>query len=127
MGSQIGIDIQHHVAQFLSGKISLHEFEDWFVPVLWDIDSYHDEAARQLAGRVHALIVESSRGDRTDLSFREELENALRPLVHPFLVSFPESSAPSSITVKLEEFMKEPAVQFSHRSAVLHRLVPAKV
>ena len=64
MASQIDQAIQRHLLQYLSGEIELHQFEDWFVPMLWDIDEY-DECAREMAGRVHILIAEFSHGDRS--------------------------------------------------------------
>jgi TATA-binding protein-associated factor Taf7 len=53
--------------------------EDWFAPILWDIDQ-EDEQTRELAGRIHILVSELSRGDRTLHSFRQEMMSAIRPL-----------------------------------------------
>jgi hypothetical protein len=79
MASAIQSEIQARLAQYLDRKIELHEFEDWFVPVLWDIAESDDEDARALAGHIHNLLAEFSRGDRTSDSLQEELENAARP------------------------------------------------
>lgn len=73
MASEIALEIQRHLSRYLDGEIQLHEFEDWFVPALWDIDECTEEGARELAGRIHILIAEFSRGDRTADSLREEL------------------------------------------------------
>ena len=78
MASQIELEIQRRLLQYLSGEIELDQFEDWFVPVLWDIDEY-DECAREMAGRVHNLISEFSHGDRSLESLREELEHTAMP------------------------------------------------
>jgi len=69
MPSEIERAIQQHIMRYLADKESLAEFQNWFVPILWDIDQ-EDEHTRELAGRVHILISEVSRGDRSlqDLS-----------------------------------------------------------
>lgn len=63
--------------QYLSGASSLADVEDWFVPVLWDIES-QDEHTRELAGTVHILISEFSRGDRSSQGVREGLAAIVR-------------------------------------------------
>ncbi len=99
MASKIESEIQQHLTQYLDGAIQLHEFEDWFVPVLWDIDESDDERARELAGRVHVLMAEFSRDDRSEESLRMELANAIRPdpaenrYGSPSFLSIPQSNA----------------------------------
>jgi hypothetical protein len=83
MASTIELEIQKHLLQYLDRQIPLHEFEDWFVHVLWSIDRYHDVELKQLAGTIHNRIGEFSRGDRTEASLRQELENAIRPFANP--------------------------------------------
>jgi hypothetical protein len=73
-------EIQRELRRFLDGSIELHEFEDFFVPLLWDIESSGDDAAIELAGKIHILIAEYSRGDRSLASLREQLAQAAR---HP--------------------------------------------
>ncbi len=76
MSSEVEFEIQQHIMQYLSGSVSLAEFENWFVPMLWDIDD-NDEHTRGLAGAVHILISEFSRGDRNEESLREGLTAAI--------------------------------------------------
>jgi hypothetical protein len=76
-------EIQQHLAEYLDGNTKLHEFEDWFIPVLWDLAEDTDESARSFGGRVHILISEASRGDRSQDSLREELEALCLPF--PFV------------------------------------------
>lgn len=66
-------EIQRKLWRFLDGGIELHEFENFFVPRLWDIEGSGDEAATELAGHIHILIAEYSRGDRSLASLKEEL------------------------------------------------------
>jgi hypothetical protein len=77
MSSELNPEIQRHVIQYLNGTVSLAEFENWFVPILWDIDD-EDERTRELAGTVHVLISEFSSGGRTLASLRENLAAAIR-------------------------------------------------
>jgi hypothetical protein len=77
MLSELALGIQQHVMQYLSGVASLSEFEDWFVPALWDLDG-ENEDTRKLAGTVHIFISEFSRGDRTLQELREGLAETIR-------------------------------------------------
>ena len=78
MTQRIELAIQEHLSQYLNGEIQLHEFEDWFAPILWGIDT-ESESAREMAGEIHILISEFSRGDRTLGALREGLATAIRP------------------------------------------------
>jgi hypothetical protein len=61
----------------LSGQISLADFEDWFVPTLWEIED-EDEQTRELVGRVHIVISEFSRGDRSLEDLHKGLAGTIR-------------------------------------------------
>jgi|HubBroStandDraft_1064217.scaffolds.fasta_scaffold85393_2 hypothetical protein len=75
--SQLELEIQQHVIQYLAGSMSLADFENWLVPVLWDIDM-EDSDTQEMAGTVHILLSELSRGDRTVDAFREGLARTTR-------------------------------------------------
>jgi hypothetical protein len=79
-------EILRQLRSYLDGRLELHQFEDWFVPVLWR--DLGDDAARDLAAEIHILIAEYSRGDRSECSLREELHALSRPLA-PNAVSAP--------------------------------------
>ena len=85
MASEIVGQIREELRRYLAGGIKLYEFEDFFVPLLWDIDQYGDAVAIALAGSIHNLISEYSQHDRSLDSLREELMRIARP--------FGESSA----------------------------------
>jgi len=76
MLSELELDIQQHLIEYLSGATSLADFENWFVPILWDIDN-EDENTREMAGTVHILIAEFSRGGLTLERLREGLAGAI--------------------------------------------------
>lgn len=75
------LEIHEHLLQYLNGQIKLHEFEDWFAPILWHIDECRDEHTIEMAGAIHILLAEFSCGDRTATSLREELARIVAPLV----------------------------------------------
>jgi hypothetical protein len=76
MPSELELEIQQHLMQYLSGDIVLADFENWFSPVLWEID-VEDEHTRELAGTIHLLISEFSRGDRTLENMRKGLAETI--------------------------------------------------
>jgi hypothetical protein len=79
MASELVSQIQRHIAEYLDGKVKLHELEDRFVPMLWDLHESDDEQARALVGEVEILIAETSHGDRTIESVQEEMAKAVCP------------------------------------------------
>lgn len=94
MASELEVAIQQHLLEYLAGVTQLHEFEDWFVPISWELAESDDVAARELVGRIHNLIAETSRGDRSIESMHEELMKVLHP---PFAENdCKETPSPSS-------------------------------
>jgi hypothetical protein len=89
MASEIALEIQQHLSQYLNGDIQLYEFEDWFAPILWGLADSPDEQARELAGRLYNLIAETSRGHRDVESMRWEMEVAACSLAEPVRVYAP--------------------------------------
>lgn len=79
MAHELLSEIHDNLSCYVDGKLSLHEFEDWFVPVLWDLAEGDDEESRRLAGTVSNLIAEYSDGLRSETSLRRELEKNIRP------------------------------------------------
>jgi hypothetical protein len=83
MALGLEIELQEHLLRYLSRAEQLHEFEDWFTPLLWDMDA-QNQGMRELFGSVSNLIAEFSRGDRTSESLEQELRElatAIRPFV----------------------------------------------
>lgn len=80
MVSETQDEIQKNLARYLQGEIALHEFEDWFTPVLWNLADSEDDPAREIAGSVHILISEFSDGTLELEAFRERL-SVLAPTV----------------------------------------------
>lgn len=72
MLSELDLAIQQHLMRYLSGDTSLADFENWFVPLLWEIDE-EPEATRERAGNIHILLSELSNGDLTIADFNKRL------------------------------------------------------
>jgi hypothetical protein len=56
------LQIRTRLADWLDGKISLSEFEDWFVPETWDIHKANDPDAEDLADEIELSLSEYSGG-----------------------------------------------------------------
>ncbi len=77
MPSELELEIQQHIQKYLAGQESLADFENWFAPVLWDIDDQPQEA-RELAGLVHVLLGELSTGDLSSAAFKSKLAQSIK-------------------------------------------------
>ena len=108
MESEIVRQIRQGLQQYLAGKIALHQFEDFFVPILWDIGRFCDTEASELAGEVHALTAEHTNGDRSLLSLREELARLARPVTTVISMSYGVIGIPQDITFNVEPTRKQP-------------------
>ena len=79
----LDLKIREQVARYLDDDITLAQFQEWFAPVLWDIESRANKAAIELAYEIELLLAELSQHHRTEAEFRE----LLAPLVTTYEVS----------------------------------------
>lgn len=92
MPSSLEKDILGWIARYISREVSLREFQEWFVPRVWNIDSTGDAAAAQLAGRIELFLAEFSNGDWTEEELRQKLsDHALPPQEVEIRIDFHES------------------------------------
>ena len=91
--------LRDQIIQMLSDKISLDDFEDWFVQNSWNVHQDSNLLAQRLAYAVELRLAELS-GDRLS---RGEFENELRQMVNSYPVKQEERniivSTSSSIDV----------------------------
>lgn len=75
----IGTDLEIRAAlvRFLDREISLAEFEDWFVPVAWNIEKTGNREAIELAAEIELRLAEFTSGHWSE----DELRKILAPLV----------------------------------------------
>ena len=71
--------IREQLTNYLAGKISLPEFEEWFVPATWAVEQSGNPTAEELTSQILLDLAEFSNGDWTE----EELRDLFRPLVQP--------------------------------------------
>jgi hypothetical protein len=74
MTGAIDLEIRDWLARYLNGDLSLHQFEDWFVPVAWNIEQTKNPKANELAGEVELRLAEFSNGHWTEAELRSRLE-----------------------------------------------------
>jgi hypothetical protein len=72
-------EIHDHLGQWLDGRISLREFEDWFVPSTWDVHRRGEPDLESLADEIELNLSEYSDGVVTLPELRREMANAIRP------------------------------------------------
>lgn len=77
------LEIRARLAEYLAGQISLDQFQQWFVPATWDIESAGDSAASDVAHEVQLRLAEFSDDHWTE----QELHRRLSPLIQSYSVS----------------------------------------
>ena len=68
-------EIRHHLASYLNGEMTLDQFRDWFVPVLWTVEDSNDTVAERLAYEIEALHSEYAQAHWTTDEFHGKLWN----------------------------------------------------
>jgi hypothetical protein len=68
------IQIRSRLSDWIEGRISLAEFEDWFVPATWNIHKGNDAAAEDLTDSIELSLSEYSGGYLTLEELREKLK-----------------------------------------------------
>lgn len=77
MPNALDQQIRTWLARYLRDVLDLEDFEGWFTPATWDVESSGDPAAQGLAAVVALKLAEFSNGDLTE----DELRDEFRPLV----------------------------------------------
>lgn len=93
MPSSFEPDLRSWLAAYVSGRVSLREFQEWFVPRAWIIDADADPNQAELAGHIELLLAEWSNGHWTEDELKDKLSRyAVRVHVEsPVLQRFPSS------------------------------------
>jgi hypothetical protein len=81
MNEPLEIQIANHLADFLTGKRSLQEFREWFVPLSIVIEDSKNQPAIELAYRIDGILAEASSAGWSDAGLREELARVASPLI----------------------------------------------
>lgn len=78
-------EILDWAVRYLSGEVTLDQFEEWLVPNTWDVESSGDEASQALVHDILSMMVELSSGDLE----QDEFDNELRKTVFNIHLSYP--------------------------------------
>jgi hypothetical protein len=89
MVSELQSEIRENLQKYIDGA-SLSEFEDWFMPLLWDLSDSADCEPKRLAGTIANLIAEYSCGHLNQTDLRKELAAAIRPFERREVVALPQ-------------------------------------
>lgn len=82
MESSLDNEIREKLANYLVGKISLEEFEDWFVSPSWDVDQSKNQVAINMVYEIELWLSEYFDNFRSE----DELKALLRPLVENYII-----------------------------------------
>ena len=77
MATSLNARIRDHLADYVAGRTSLLEFDEWFIPETWDVDKSDDRPLIDLTYEIILRLAEYSSGDCSEA----ELKDLLRPLV----------------------------------------------
>lgn len=86
MTNSLEFNIHEKLAEYLTGEISLHDFEDWFFPETWDIDHVDNPTLTNLVYGIKLTLAEFSNGDWTET----ELRSMLRPFLEKYVMGVPQ-------------------------------------
>lgn len=102
--------MRSRLASYLEGKNSLGEFQEWFIPAAWNIESDND--AELIAGEIELRLAEYTSGHLSDSELRAELlalvEGRLRALQHEIVFSEANPSGRYSVTLRFETEAHDP-------------------
>jgi hypothetical protein len=63
--------IRERLAQYLDARITLREFQAWFVPATWNLEATADPAAFNLATEIELRLAEFTNGHITESQLRD--------------------------------------------------------
>ncbi len=104
MSHSLDYNIREHLATYLAGEISLHEFEDWFFPETWNVDQADNLALTNLVYQIKLRWAEFSNGDWTGGELRSMLRSLLEKHIlteTPFQVVFGTSNRSFQIPISI--------------------------
>ncbi len=83
MAMPLALQVREQMSQFVGGRQSLTQFEDWFVSAFWSVEFELDAATRDLGYEIELRLAEHSNGDWTEA----EMKDMFRQLASRYLVS----------------------------------------
>jgi hypothetical protein len=81
MADSLVIDIRERVNSFLSGNLTLAQFQDWLVANTWDVEEHGDPHATDVTYEIKLALAEHSRGDISGNELRDRMSEAVKTAV----------------------------------------------
>ena len=75
MHNNLEREIRSCLAEYVTGQATFEEFNDWFAPILWEVEDRGEPAATDLAYRIEGAVAEYSAGHLTEEDLRREMES----------------------------------------------------
>jgi hypothetical protein len=69
--------LRKKLVSYITGNISLSEFEDWFVPTLWTVHKRNDEKLSDMVYEIELRLAEYSNGDWSENELKEHLQEKI--------------------------------------------------
>lgn len=112
----LSAEIVANLVKLLRGKISVEQFEDWFVPRSWNVHKDDDREAERLAHDVDFALIELEEGRIDEKQFREEAlrliaSSTVLETVYCDKVSTHGGSAPVSLAICALSALSTPLVK----------------
>ena len=82
MADSLAVDIRERVNSFLSGDLTLPQFQEWLVANTWDVEEHGDFPVTDLTYEIKLALAEHSRGDISQDELRERMRQAVTTAVH---------------------------------------------
>lgn len=92
MPAPLDVEIRERLSQYLAGRISLTEFEDWFIPASWNVHLSGNQLAEELVYDIEAVLAQAS----TERWPEGPIKEALGPLVEHYTAMLVEPSLVST-------------------------------
>lgn len=77
MNHHLEHEVRNHLKQYISGDITLEEFDDWFGQVAWNVYQIDDTSAAALVADIEHLLSEFTAGYWTEDELLQEFRRLL--------------------------------------------------
>jgi len=83
MVPSLELEIREAVSQYIAGRVSLRQFQEWFASQTWNVDSVAEASdLRQLVNEIDLLLAEFSSGHWTEQELKDKFRE-YRRVVQP--------------------------------------------
>jgi hypothetical protein len=73
MAPPVDLEIRGRLADYLGGKATRQDFQQWLMPQAWNVEKRVDSATANLVRELELLLAEADHGDWTEAELLEKL------------------------------------------------------